>query len=180
MAFHHVAVATRDVQGNHRFYTEATGFELVKVVAAKSPEGGWARHIFYETGGGELIAFWDLHDESLPKPVPTAIATGLGLPLWSNHIAFHAVDLDDIERRRNRWLRHGHDVAEIDHGWCVSIYTTDPNGILVEFCTMTRTLDANDRAEALRLLDDPHPPLASGGDRIVFHKATQARGAEVP
>jgi len=178
MAFHHVAVATRDVQGNHRFYTEATGFELVKVVAAKSPEGGWAKHLFYETGGGQLIAFWDLHDDSLPKDYPTAIAAGLGLPLWSNHIAFHATDLDDIKRRRDRWLSHGHDVAEIDHGWCVSIYTTDPNGILVEFCTMTRALDENDRAEALRLLADPNPPLAVCGDLVAFHKATPARGAE--
>ncbi|RIK99746.1 MAG: VOC family protein [Proteobacteria bacterium] len=172
MAFHHVAVATRDTQATHRFYTEATGFELVKVVAAKSPEGGWAKHLFYETGGGELMAFWELHDPSLPSPTPSAIATDLGLPVWSNHIAFHAADLADIERRKRRWLEHGHDVMEIDHDWCVSIYTVDPNGILVEFCTMTRALDENDRAEALRLLNDPHPPLESGRqDAMVLHKA---------
>jgi catechol 2,3-dioxygenase-like lactoylglutathione lyase family enzyme len=171
MAFHHVAVATRDVEGNHRFYTEATGFELMKAVVAKSPEGGWAKHLFYETGGGQLIAFWDMHDDSLPKDYQTGIATGLGLPLWSNHIAFHASDLDDIKQRRDRWLAHGHDVAEIDHGWCISIYTTDPNGILVEFCTMTRALDENDKAEALRVLADPNPPLEAGADRVTFHKA---------
>lgn len=174
MPFHHVAVATRDTRTNHRFYTEATGFELVKVVAAKSPEGGWAKHLFYDTGNGELIAFWELHDETLPNPTPSAIATDLGLPLWSNHIAFHAADLDDLGRRKQRWLEHGHDVAEIDHGWCASIYTQDPNGILVEFCTMTRALGAEDRAEALRLLADPHPPLGEGGT-VVFHKAASRR-----
>ncbi len=140
----------------------------------KSPEGGWAKHLFYETGGGELIAFWDMHDESLPADYQTGIATGLGLPLWSNHIAFHASDLDDIKRRRDRWLAHGHDVAEINHGWCVSIYTTDPNGILVEFCTMTRVLDENDREEALRLLADPNPPLEAGAESVTFHKAEKA------
>jgi catechol 2,3-dioxygenase-like lactoylglutathione lyase family enzyme len=176
MPFHHVAVATRDTQANHRFYTESTGFELVKVVAAKSPEGGWAKHLFYDTGDGELIAFWELHDEALPSPIPTAIATDLGLPLWSNHIAFHAADLADIERRKQRWLAHGHDVMEIDHGfWCTSIYTQDPNGILVEFCTTTRTLGAEDRAEAARLLTDPSPPLADG-DRAVFHRSPQKTG----
>jgi catechol 2,3-dioxygenase-like lactoylglutathione lyase family enzyme len=174
MGFHHVAVATRDPQANHRFYTEATGFELAKVITAKSPEsGGWAKHLFYDTGNGELIAFWDLHDDTLPQDYSTAIATGLGLPLWSNHIAFAASDLDDIKRRRERWLAHGHDVAEIDHGWCVSIYTTDPNGILVEFCTTTRELGADDREEALRLLADPNPPLG-GGDKVTFHKAKTA------
>lgn len=172
MPFHHVAVATRDTHATHRFYTEATGFELVKVVADKTPEGGWAKHLFYETGGGELMAFWELHDESLPSPTPSAIATDLGLPVWSNHIAFHARDAEDMERRKRRWLEHGHDVMEIDHDWCVSIYTVDPNGILVEFCRMTRDLDADDRAEALRLLNDPNPVLGSSKqDRVTFHKA---------
>src|SRR2546421_509771 len=32
MAFHHVALATRDLEATHRFYTEAMGFELVKAV----------------------------------------------------------------------------------------------------------------------------------------------------
>jgi len=46
---------------------------------------------------------------------------------------------------------------EVDHGWCLSIYATDPNGILVEFCTTTDP-DYADRAEAERLLADPAPP----------------------
>src|SRR5215468_11723354 len=45
MGFHHVAIATRDLAATHRFYTEAMGFELAKVVAGKSPEGGWAKHV---------------------------------------------------------------------------------------------------------------------------------------
>lgn len=37
MAFHLVALATRDTAATHRFYTEVMGFELVKVVAAPNP-----------------------------------------------------------------------------------------------------------------------------------------------
>ena len=33
MAFHHVAIATRDLDATHRFYSEAMGFELVRVEA---------------------------------------------------------------------------------------------------------------------------------------------------
>ena len=33
MAFHHVAIATRDLAATHRFYTEAMGFRLVHVEA---------------------------------------------------------------------------------------------------------------------------------------------------
>jgi catechol 2,3-dioxygenase-like lactoylglutathione lyase family enzyme len=173
MGFHHVAVATRDLDQTHRFYTEATGFELAKVVAAKSPDGGWAKHVFYRTDGGDMIAFWELHDEALPPDWSPAISTGLGLPLWTNHIAFRAHGQKDLESRRDRWLAHGHDVAEIDHGWCVSIYTQDPNGILVEFCTDSIGLGPEDRAEAERLLRDPNPPLESGGPPPVFHKAVK-------
>jgi catechol 2,3-dioxygenase-like lactoylglutathione lyase family enzyme len=170
MSFHHIAVATRDLAATHRFYTHAMGFALAKVVTAKTPEGGWARHVFYRTEGGDMIAFWDLHDETLPPDWSPALSTGLGLPVWANHIAFRARDLEEIERRKAAWLAEGHDVAEIDHGWCLSIYTTDPNGIMVEWCTDTRPLGDADRAEAERLLTDPHPPLEAP-PRTVFHKA---------
>jgi hypothetical protein len=56
---------------------------------------------------------------------------------------------------------------EVDHGWCLSVYATDPNGILVEFCVTT---DANfaDRAEAERLLAEPAPPLDAKPPTRVF------------
>ncbi|HXQ22328.1 MAG TPA: VOC family protein [Candidatus Acidoferrales bacterium] len=159
MGFHHTAVATRDLDATHRFYTELMGFELVKVVAGPTEAaGGWAKHAFYEITKDEYIAFWDLHDDTLPDFSP-ALSTGIGLPIWVNHIAFRATDLKDLEARKQRWLGHGATVHEIDHGWCRSIYTVDPNGILVEFCTTTQAMTAADREEARRLLTDPHPPL---------------------
>lgn len=159
MAYHHTAFATRDLQATHKFYTEAMGFELVKVVCGPSPEGGWARHVFYETGDGEYIAFWELHDVPAPASWSPAISTGQGLPMWVNHLAFKASDLDDIVRRRERLRASGYPVSEIDHGWCTSIYVADPNGIMVEFCTSTQEFTGADRDEALRLLTAPQPEL---------------------
>jgi catechol 2,3-dioxygenase-like lactoylglutathione lyase family enzyme len=168
MPFHHLAFATRDLETTHDFYTDAMGFELAKVEAGKTPSGGWAKHVFYATGGGEFIAFWDLHDETIPAEFSTAISGGLGLPPWVNHVAFQAQDLDDLEVRKRRWLDFGLTVSEVDHRWCRSIYTVDPNQILVEFCTLTRELTEEDRAEAERLLRDPSPPLTTPKSVNVF------------
>ena len=178
MAFHHLAIATRDLDATHRFYTEAMGFELVKANVAPTPEGtGWARHLFYDTGNGELFAIWDLHDdEHIPPDFSPAISTGLGLPSWVNHIAFVATDLDDIARRRDRWLAHGNDVIEINHGWCTSIYCNDPNGIAVEFCTTTTVFTEHDRAEALAILAAGEPPLEIPPDAKFFLAREQVRG----
>jgi catechol 2,3-dioxygenase-like lactoylglutathione lyase family enzyme len=177
MGFHHTAFATRDPEGTHRFYSQAMGFELVKVVAAPTEGGGWAKHLFYEISKDEYIAFWDLHDDGLPAKWSPAISTGQGLPIWVNHLAFRAQGLDDLGARRQRWLDHGHTVHEIDHGWCRSIYTVDPNGILVEFCTTTRALSSADREEARRLLADPHPPLETPPEVIVHHPKRRAAAA---
>jgi catechol 2,3-dioxygenase-like lactoylglutathione lyase family enzyme len=173
MGFHHTAFATRDLQATHKFYSEAMGFELVKVVAAPTPDGGWAKHLFFETGTDEYIAFWDLHDDTLPATWSPAISTSQGLPIWVNHLAFRATDLADIEARKQRWLAHGHTVSEIDHGWCTSIYAVDPNGILVEFCTTTQAMTAKDREEARRLLADPNPPLEVP-PQVKIHHPSQA------
>ena len=112
MGFHHVAVATRNVAATHAFYTEAMGFDLVKVEAAATDGGGWARHLFYDTHGQGLIAFWDIHDdENVPAEFEPSLSAGLGLPIWTNHLAFDAGDLAGIESHKRRWLDAGHDVA---------------------------------------------------------------------
>ena len=157
MGIHHVALATRDAKATHEFYTGPMGFRLVKTAVGAAGEAGFAKHLFYDTGGNGLMAFWDIHDSDLAADWKPAISTALGLPIWANHIAFDATDLGDIEARKTRWLEHGVDVMEIDHGWCTSIYSQDPNGILVEFCTTTAEFTEADEAEALRILDDPAP-----------------------
>lgn len=158
MGFHHLALVTRDAKATHDFYTEAMGFHLAKVEVGPTPEGGWAKHIFYETGDAGMIAFWELHDESIPEP-KSAIAQDLGLPTWTNHVAFTAHDRAELDRNRERWVSLGHDVLEVDHEWCVSIYTVDPNGIMVEFCLTTRAFTAEEVDRASQLLQDPAPEL---------------------
>jgi len=163
MGFHHVAIATRDLGATHQFYSEAMGFQLVRVEAmpAGMPESDdWARHLFYDTGNGEMLAVWDIHDDMLGD-YRTEISTGLGLPPWANHIAFGAEDLDDLKLRLERWLDYGLECVRIDHGWCTSIYADDPSGITVEFCTSTREMTGEDRAQAATLLAAEKPPLGT-------------------
>ena len=108
MAYHHVALATRDLAATHRFYTEAMGFTLVKaVVAPTDGPGGWAKHVFYDTGGDGLIAFWDLHDDRFEDFDPR-ISEGLGLPTWVNHLAFDAARPDRSRGPPRALARHGH------------------------------------------------------------------------
>jgi catechol 2,3-dioxygenase-like lactoylglutathione lyase family enzyme len=161
MAFHHVALATGDIAAAHRFYTEAMGFRLVHLQAgvtdAPAP-GGWAKHAFYDTGGGGLLALWDLHDPRVGNFDP-AVSRGLGLPNWVNHIAFDGGGADDLEAKRDRWLAHGLDVLRIDHGWTISIYTDDPDGNLVEWCHTVRPFGEHEAERAASLLHDPDPHL---------------------
>lgn len=173
MGFHHTAFATRDLAATHRFYVEVLGFELVKVVVGPTDHGGWAKHLFYEISPDTYIAFWDLHDEKIPDTWSPAISTGQGLPAWVNHLAFRATSLDDLAARRDRWLAHGLPVMEIDHEFCRSVYAVDPNGILVEFCLSTRALTAAEKAEAQRLLTDPHPPVGGRPD-VIVHQPRKA------
>lgn len=184
MGYHHLAFAARDMPATHHFYSDVLGFELVKAVAAPTDRpGGWAKHLFYEIPGGgdgpsSMIAFWELHDERMDGN-DTAISTGLGFEAWVNHVAFAASDLDDIERRKLQWLDNGTDVMEIDHGFCVSIYTMDPNGILVEFCTDTAAYTQQDREDALAILRAEEPELEDP-PVPTFHSAVEHAAAGTP
>jgi catechol 2,3-dioxygenase-like lactoylglutathione lyase family enzyme len=178
MSFHHIAIATRDVEATHAFYTEVMGFDLVKVDAVATDGAGWARHLFYDTHGQGLIAFWDIHDdEHVPAEFTPSISRGLGLPAWTNHLAFDAVDLDGLAEHKRRWLAAGHGVAEIDHGWCTSIYVEDPNGIMVEFCATTREFTPADRDDAARALHASGQPELLPPPDVIIHEAPRKAAA---
>ena len=164
MSFHHIAIATRDMQATHEFYTQAMGFELVRVEKAKTGPGeDWAKHFFYDTGNGELMAFWEIHSDTIDPEFPTSISAGLGLPKWSNHLAFGVDSIEGLNAARERINSCGYNVVEIDHHWCHSIYVDDPNDIMVEFCLTTREFSDEDKANALAALskdeldDEPDP-----------------------
>ena len=179
MAYHHLAIATRDLEASHRFYTEAMGFTLVKTSVAPTPgDTGWARHLFYDTGNGEMFALWDLHDDALPADFSPAISTGLGLPSWVNHVAFDGGSLEELAQKRDRWLACGHDVVEIDHGWCTSIYLDDPNGIAVECCCTTRSFTPADAADAEDLRRAAAPPLQEPALPEVYEALGVTAGAQ--
>ena len=133
---HHVAYACRDIDATNHFYTELMGMPLVHT-EVKTLESGFFRHVFYDTGDGSCIAFFDVHGIGEKPNWSSAISTGNGLPVWVNHIAF-AADVDRQEAARARFEAAGiKPLMEIDHGWCHSLYYVDPNGIMVEFCRDT-------------------------------------------
>ena len=154
----------------HAFYTEAMGFELVKAVAAPTDDpGGWAKHVFYDTGGDGMIAFWDLHDPRIPTVEPVASPRDSDFRSGSTTSPSTPMTSSISLPHEQRWLDQGIDVMEIDHGFCVSVYCTDPNGILVEWCTDTAPYTEADKARALAVLLAEEPELESP-PTPVFHR----------
>ncbi len=159
---HHLAIASSDVARSHKFYTEAMGFELVKVVkrlALGGETAGWTKHIFYNTGGGSLFAIWDLRhlSELKGKDWSASWSSGLGLPTWINHVAFEVENEEELLRKRQTWLDFGLRVTQVNHDFIESIYTLDPDKNLVEFTVRHGELTDADKEEAQRLLLDDSP-----------------------
>jgi catechol 2,3-dioxygenase-like lactoylglutathione lyase family enzyme len=177
MPVHHLAVAVKDVDKAHDFYTRAMGFKLAKVVKRQTPEGGWTKHIFYDIGDGTLFAIWDLR--GMEGVVVEAdgwrggMSVGCGLPYWVNHVAFQVSGREQLEDKKQRWLDYGKSVVEVDHEFIVSIYTRDPEGTLVEWTYPTRVLNEQDEEEALRLLADDSPATEPEYGGTVFKPASR-------
>ena len=179
MGISHIALAVKGIHATHEFYTEAMGFELAKVEVVPKPSG-FARHAFYTTGSDvdQMIAFWDLSNAGGSAELKTDIGRDLGLDPGTNHLAFQADDLDDLARRRDRLRANGYDVLEIDHGWIQSIYVEDPDGIMVEFATMTQPFTPDDAKEALELLQADAPPLSPDKAMMTVHTAASYQAGD--
>ena len=149
---HHVAYVTRDVEATRHFYEDLFGFELVHTEVNQRGDA-MVRHLFFDAGGDASLAFFQIENVGETADYATDVSTSVGLPVWTNHCAFHATT-DDQERVRANMEAEGIEpLMEQDHGWCHSLYYVDPNGIMVELCRDTPGFEP-DPAEARRLLTD--------------------------
>lgn len=167
MSYHHLALAAKDMAAIHHFYETIMGFELVKVEIAPIMGGGWGKHFFYRMNGDDnsFIAFWELHDTPVAEGHEYDLNAAAKVPMGTNHYSFAVASREELDQWRVRWTAHGLDVLEIDHNWCRSIYTRDPNNNMVEFCLTTGRFTPEDRARALDALAEktmnPSPPPAA-------------------
>ncbi len=149
----HVGLSTLDLDATRAFYEGVLGFRAVRCDIMEFEEGGRMRHVFFDCGNGQMMAFME------PKGVPgvpaeydAGINRGLGVPDAFYHFAFDVESHDALVAKRNALLAKGVRVTPIvDHeGWMESIYFKDPNGLMLEFAWQSRALTDDDAVMALR------------------------------
>lgn len=159
---HHAAYTCTDSEKTWDFYANKLGFPLVRVENHLHGKG-WFRHFFFDIGGGECLAFFELHRCGEKSDAKTQVSTALGLPFWANHISFTLKTMEELEAMKKRCAEKGVPrVIEADHDWGISLYMCDPNGIMVEFTVTTKPEEfVQSPEEALRLLRQPYEEFAN-------------------
>ena len=144
--FSHIGLSTLDLDRTRDFYERVLGFKAVRCDILKVKEGGQIRHIFFDTGHDQLIAFMEASGvPGIPAQYDAGINQGLGVPGVFYHFAFEAGSEAALDEKRGELLAKGVQVTEVvDHDWAKSIYFKDPNGLQLEFCCYTRNLNADD------------------------------------
>ena len=130
---HHLAFATKCTKATYEFYNDRLGMPLARTENHRKGKG-WFKHFFFDMGGGQYIAFFEVNNVGEKEDFRTDINLAVGLPMWVNHIAFNAESEEKYEALKARMKeRHVPLLAEVDHDWCKSVYMIDPNGLMLEF-----------------------------------------------
>jgi catechol 2,3-dioxygenase-like lactoylglutathione lyase family enzyme len=153
---HHTAYVTKDQEATRAFYEDILGFPLLATWSEADELFGAVRvycHTFFGLADGSALAFFqfaDQADQAMFDPPLT--------PSPFRHIAMK-VDAEgqaDIERRLVDAKWKPEQTYVLEHGYCRSLYTEDPNGMLLEFTVddpgaeEIATLRAADAHETLR------------------------------
>ena len=144
--FSHIGLSTLDLDRTRDFYENVLGFKAVRCDIIRVKEGGQIRHIFFDTGRDQLIAFMEARGvPGVPGHYDAGITRGLGVPSAFYHFAFEVGSEAGLDEKRRELIGKGVEVTNVvDHDWAKSIYFKDPNGIQLEFCCFTRNLNDDD------------------------------------
>jgi glyoxalase family protein len=150
--FSHIGLSTLDLDATRDFYENVLGFKAVRCDIIKVKEGGRIRHIFFDTGREQYLAFMEARGvPGVPATYDAGINRGLGVPSAFYHFAFEAGSEAGLEAKRRELREKGVEVTEIvDHDWAKSIYFKDPNGLLLEYAYLSRKFNEDDGVMQLR------------------------------
>jgi len=139
---HHNAYLTKDQEANRKFYEDLIGLPLVATWSETDELFGAERvysHTFYGLGDGSGLTFFQFANKADQDQFDPSLT-----PSPFRHIALNvtaelqAAIFDRLQRAQ--WKPEGTYVLE--HGYCRSMYTEDPNGMLLEL-----TVDAPNAKE---------------------------------
>ena len=184
LRLHHNAYVCANQERTRHFYEDVIGLPLVAtwIEEGESPDFPDRKisfvHTFFGIGDGGALAFFEFAD-----PEVAARYKALKQPFYVHlALAASAATQDEIQRRLEA---EGIPVRVRDHGYCKSIYATDPDGLVVEFTSDPPDADRIE-ARAARFstcrsaaLDgrrpdrqQRHPPASIAGQLIFFWTAS--------
>ena len=142
----HIGLSTLDLDKTRKFYEDVLGFKPVVADTIKVKEGGYLRHLFFDIGRDQLIAFLEPQGvPDVPAKYDAGINRGLGVPAGFYHFAFVAGSPSALAEKRDELRAKGVKTTDIvDHGCAQSIYFKDPNGLSLEYCCAVRDLTEDD------------------------------------
>jgi catechol 2,3-dioxygenase-like lactoylglutathione lyase family enzyme len=144
--FSHIGLSTLHLDKTREFYEGVLGFKVVIADTIKIKEGGRIRHMFFDAGREQLIAFMEPQGiPDIPAEYDAGINRGLGVPASFYHFAFEAGSEAALAHKCDELRAKGVEVTDIvDHKWSKSIYFKDPNGLSLEYCCLVRDLNEDD------------------------------------
>jgi len=130
---HHYAFVIRDHEVNRQFFEDVLGLPLVATWCERTFNSEVQRevdycHTFFGLADGSALAFFQLADAEVyerSKAVYPQIGRFQHIALKVDRKTFDAID--------GRLAAAGVPRRQTDHGYCVSLYATSPDGLRVEF-----------------------------------------------
>ena len=159
---HHTAYVSRDLEATRKFYEDVIGLPLIATWCESDVLFGELRtycHCFFGIGDGGALAFFQFaneQDQELFGPkIPSSPFIHIALNVDSETQA-------GIEQRIKAAGITEPQTYVLEHGYCRSVYVSDPNGLILEF---TRDHPDAEKINGKRLTD-AHSELKRwlGGD----------------
>ena len=96
--FSHVGLSTLDLDRTRAFYEGVLGFRVVRADIMEVKEGGRIRHVFFDAGDGQLLAFMEPRGvPGVPVEFDASLNRPLGMPEGVYHFAFEAGTQAELE-----------------------------------------------------------------------------------
>jgi catechol 2,3-dioxygenase-like lactoylglutathione lyase family enzyme len=160
---HHNAYVTRDMEATRHFYEDIIGMPLTATWCESDELFGKERvycHCFFGLEDGSALAFFQFaNQEDADLFGPKMAASPF------HHIAVN-VDAKTQQQVEERLKKAGFKEPQmyvLEHGYCRSVYATDPNGMILEMTCDSPAVAAGNEARRKSAHDDLKRWL--GGDR---------------